>query len=97
MGIELSSNTGHTEKLGPTTGKQQVRERVKLMSSSYFFIAIQPWGVQFLKRCAKKGEDRQWFEPLWKKRVKDLEIKIPRNLHGVFKTDGGCKFKHGFE
>ena len=38
MGIELSSNTGHTEKLGPTTGKQQVRERVKLMSSSYFFI-----------------------------------------------------------
>ena len=39
MGIELSSNTGHTEKLGPTTGKQQVRERVRLiMSSSSFFI-----------------------------------------------------------
>ena len=73
-------------------------ENTAIFSALIFIsVAIQPWGVQFCKRCFKKGEDRRWFERFWKKRVKDLTKKIPRNLHGAFKADGGCKFKHGFE
>ena len=74
--------------------------RVRALNSKTIAIissAIQPWGVQYLKRCAKKGDQRQWFEPLWKRRVKHFERLIPRNLHGAFKADGGCKFKNGFE
>ena len=60
------------------------------------FLAIQPWGIKYTKRCGK-GSDRQWFEKMWMKTVRYFDRALPDKLEGVFANVGGCSFKHGFE